>query len=127
MNIFAIIAFAVLSVLAAVLLRKNLPEVALLISLAAAITIVLMTADAFSEMISNIGSIFLAEERYLTIPVKALGITLITTLTSKLCEDAGEKAIAFTVSLTGKIGVLLTAIPLFSELAELLMRILKLE
>lgn len=126
MNLFSAIAVAAFSAFAALLLKKHSPEIALLVSLSGAITAAVIVMEGVSQLLSGLGVVFLAEEKYLTIPIKALGVTLISTVSSKLCEDAGEKAMAFTVTLAGKTAVLITAIPLFYELTELLTRILKL-
>lgn len=127
MNLFPAVAVAIFSAFAALLLKKNTPEIALLVSLSGAVAVAVIVMDIISQLVSGIGVAFLSEEKYLTIPVKALGITLLSSVSSKLCEDAGEKAMAFTVSLAGRTAVMLAALPLFSELTELLMRILKLE
>lgn len=127
MNIFPAVAVAVFSVFMALLLKKRTPEIALLISLSGAVIAALSAVEGLSRIVSDIGSTFTADEKYLIIPLKSLGITLISSVASKLCEDAGEKAVAFTVLLAGKTAVLLTAMPLFYELIELLARILKIE
>ena len=127
MSLFSAMAVAAFSAFAALLLKKNSPEIALLVSLSGAVAAAVIVMDGISQLLSGFGVVFLVEEKYLTIPIKALGVTLISTVSSKLCEDAGEKAMAFTVTLAGKTAVLITAIPLFSELTELLTRILKLK
>ena len=51
---------------------------------------------------------------------KAVGICCVTQLAADLCRDAGESAMASGILLTGKVTLLLLAIPLFSPLKQML-------
>lgn len=53
---------------------------------------------------------------YLKILFKALGISIITNLTSELAQDLGMGSVAGKVEFAGKIGILLSAIPVYDKL-----------
>lgn len=128
MNMMLIAAVAAASVLTAVMVRKYSPDIALVLSIAGAVVVTLFSLEGLSELIDETKVIASSiNPDYFSVPVKALGISLLTTATSKLCEDAGDKAIAFTVTFAGKTAVLISAMPLFSELIGMLSGILKLE
>ena len=56
---------------------------------------------------------------YAVILFKALGICWLAQFAADSCRDAGESALASKVELAGKTAVLLTTLPLFSAVAEL--------
>lgn len=61
---------------------------------------------------------------YLKILTKALGITIITSLTSELALDMGMDGISRKVEFFGKVCVLLSALPIYDELISVVNGIL---
>jgi len=57
--------------------------------------------------------------KYIPILVKALGIALTVQITSDICRDSGEGAIAERVELFGKAEILVLCIPLITDLISL--------
>ena len=55
---------------------------------------------------------------------KAIGICCVTQLAADVCADAGESAMATAVMLTGKIALLVLALPLIAPLRNLLEEVL---
>ena len=55
-----------------------------------------------------------------SVMLKAVGLTGVGQLASRLCKDAGEAALAVRVELASKIAVLGAAMPLMSKLFEFL-------
>ena len=55
---------------------------------------------------------------------KAIGICCITQLAADVCRDAGESALTTAVLLTGKIALLLLALPMIAPLTKLLEEVL---
>ena len=50
---------------------------------------------------------------------KALGIALLTEICANICKECGESSLATGVELTGKIEILLLALPMISEILEI--------
>lgn len=48
--------------------------------------------------------------------LKAVGMTILGQLAAALCKDAGESALAYTVQLAAKVGVLAVSLPLLTQL-----------
>ncbi len=59
-------------------------------------------------------------ELCITVMLKAVGLTVVGQLASRLCKDAGESALSYGVELASKIAVLGAAMPLMSKLFEFL-------
>lgn len=128
MDIFRIVGFAVVAALLAVLLRSYRAEYAMLIGLGAGAMILIVVIGAATPVFTQIRSLMdqaHVDSRYVTILLKALGICFLTQLACDCCRDAGETAIASKVEMAGKFAVLLIAMPLFLEVAELAIRLME--
>ena len=62
---------------------------------------------------------------HITAVLKAAGICLLTQLAADTCRDAGEAALAGKAELTGRLLLLLLAVPLFEELLGLVVTLLQ--
>ncbi|MBE6701397.1 MAG: hypothetical protein E7582_05875 [Ruminococcaceae bacterium] len=56
---------------------------------------------------------------YLKTMVKALGISIVANLTSELAEDLGMKSLSGKVEFAGKVAIMLSAMPVFDNLFNL--------
>ena len=62
---------------------------------------------------------------YIKIMLKILGISLIAQLLSDLCRDNGENTLANQTELSAKIIILVTALPLFTTIMDIMIGMLK--
>ena len=117
---------AAVAVTAAVLsgvLRKNTPELALLLTLAAAAAVLLALAEPVRELMT-----FLTElgersgvSKELFVPLyKTVGIALVVKVGGELCRDAGEGAMAGLVEMAGAFAAILVSLPLFRAAWQML-------
>ena len=51
--------------------------------------------------------------------IKSLGICYITQLAADTCKDAGEGAMAGRIELSGRVAVLILALPMFTALLQI--------
>lgn len=117
MNIFAAIAISVTGAILILVLKKKNPEISFVLSVCVVIVLLLAAISKMPELISKLEYFARAyDTSYLAVPLKALGISLAAGVTASLCEDAGEKSIAFAVKTVSKISIILVALPLFEEL-----------
>ena len=72
--------------------------------------------------ISNEMSVLLP---YIKIMLKILGISMIAQLLSDLCRDNGENTLANQTELSAKIIILVTALPLFTTIMDIMIGMLK--
>ncbi|MDE7288165.1 MAG: stage III sporulation protein AD [Oscillospiraceae bacterium] len=102
-------------------------EYALYIKLAAAaavMSMIIIFVSPIAETIRNIYSRAGADEEYLTVLFKALGICYITQFACDICKDSGENALATQAELAGKISLMVIALPLFESLANIVARLI---
>lgn len=107
----------------AALLKKNSPELALLLALAACAAVLLAlvrgveTVTAFVREVMQWGGV----ESALFEPLfKTVAIALISRTGADLCRDAGEGAMASLVETAGAFGAVVVSLPLFGAVWELL-------
>ena len=62
---------------------------------------------------------------YIKIMLKILGISMIAQLLSDLCRDNGENTLADQTELSAKIIILVTALPLFTTIMDIMIGMLK--
>lgn len=122
MLVFKIAALAVIAAILAVLLKRYRPEIALQVSIAAGLLIlfaVIEQVTGIMESILGIAESFGLATSYLNIIFKVIGISYIAQFAAQTCRDAGEGAIAEKVELAAKILLLTLALPIVTELLQL--------
>ena len=96
-------------------------EYSVYIKLAAAIavlSVILLYISPITETIYVLYEKSGADEEYLTILFKALGICYISQFASDICKDCGEATLAVQAEIAGKTALMLLALPLFNTLSE---------
>lgn len=121
-------ALCVVGALLALVLKKGTPEIALLLTLGAAVVVLLFLAGTIQELMAFLEE--LAEQSgvspALFVPLyKTVGIALVVKVGSSLCRDAGESALAAVVETAGAVCALLVALPLLRAVLSLLLELMQ--
>jgi len=102
-------------------LRVHRPEIAAAVALAAGVTALLMTVEAFSSVTEGVRR-FIAlaamEGETAAIVLRAAGITIISELGGQLCCDAGESALAGRIRLAVRVVMLAIAMPVIIQITD---------
>lgn len=61
----------------------------------------------------------LAGGERISVVVRALGVTYLTSTAAEICRSAGESSVGSTIETAGRVEILLMCIPLFRELLDL--------
>ncbi|MBQ1339146.1 MAG: hypothetical protein IIY35_00790 [Ruminococcus sp.] len=122
-NSFSVAMFCICGTSMAVLLRQYSREQAMLAALAAC-TVILGGFIAFAEPImSEIRDIFEQagiSESYVSLIFKAAAICFITQITSEICRDSGESAIASAAELWGRGALTFMSLPVIRVLLDMI-------
>ena len=120
-----VIKSAVAAVIAAILslaIRKNTPELSLVLGLTAAMLAILFAVQVISPVLDFLTELkektMLAPEIYIPV-LKCLGIGIITQIGAGICRDAGQSAAATGVELCGTAAAMLCTIPLVRSILEI--------
>ena len=116
-------AVGVTAVVLSAVLRKNTPELALLLVLAAGVWMLVLVADGLGAVVALMEE--LADqaglsETLLEPVVKTVALSILTRLTAEICRSAGEGGVAAFVETAGTVLALLTALPLVRAVAQLM-------
>lgn len=120
-------ATALLGGLIAVFLKREAGEIALLLSIATTVLLLVLVGAAAVEILNLLRDLARqasVSDALLTPMLKVLGIEVVTNLAAHICQDAGEGGIASTVELAGAICALYTAIPVIQAVLILIEELL---
>lgn len=114
MELFAIGVCALCAVLFAALVQKTNKEYALLISLGTAAVLLLFLLERAGPVLQQVEDLAASgplEGEAVGLMLRAVGITVVGQVVARLCKDAGESALAYTVELAARAAVLAAALP----------------
>ena len=97
------------------LIKKNSPEISLVLALAVALLVVGLGVElirAILDFATTLQDAAGLSPALITPVLKTVGIGILTRLAADICKDAGQAAIASTVELTGTVAALYIALPL---------------
>ena len=116
-------AVGVTAVVLSAVLKKNTPELALLLALAAGLWMLAQAAaglGAAVAMMRELAGQAGVSEVLLEPVVKAVALSILTKLTAEICKSAGEGGVAAFVETAGAALALLAALPLVRAVAQLM-------
>ena len=116
-------AVGVTAVVLSAVLKKNTPEMALLLALAAGLWMLDQSAvglGAAAAMMRELAGQAEVSEVLLEPVVKTVALSILTRLTAEICRSAGEGGVAAFVETAGAALALLAALPLVRAVAQLM-------
>lgn len=123
MSIFSVCAAAILTAVFALMLRAQSPHSAMLLSVASGTVIILCMLKSMPETLTGIravideGGIDAAD---IAVLFKVMGICFVTEFTCDCVTEAGLMSLSTNISFAGKLLVLLTALPLFQNILDVI-------
>ncbi len=124
MEIMQIVAIGVLSTVLAITVKRQSPDMALMISIAACVLLFLLVLPMLTEtvgILSRIGSMLDGGMPYIGAAVKVIGVAYMAELGASVCKDAGESAVAAKIELAGRVTLLLLAMPVLTDLVNIIL------
>lgn len=121
-ELLKIIAIALVTVFANILVKQTKPEISMLITIAGSILIIVMSVDALSKVISSFYEIFQktgVEASLLSPLFKIIAIGYIAEFGANICLDAGASSIADKILFVAKITILIIALPIINTVIDL--------
>ena len=116
-------AVGVTAVVLSAVLRKNTPELALLLALAAGRWMLALTAEglgAVAALIQELADQAGLSEALLEPVMKTVALSILTKLTVEICRSAGEGGVAAFVETAGAVLALTVALPLVRAVAQMM-------
>lgn len=126
MSFQAVLGFALIVTILLVLLRKQHPEVAVLLGIAATALIMVALMKNISQILNVFETVALKsnlELKYLKLIIKIIGFAYLAGFGAQICKDAGEGGMASKIEFAGKIFILGMGLPVLVSLLELILKI----
>lgn len=118
--LFKIVLMTVIVLALMGIVRERLPEFAAVITVAAAVMLVIAAIPMLNSLIGYADKIMASSDiTYLVMPViKVLIITTIVKAVSDMCIDSGEKTVGYLVELAGMAAAILSILPMVMSLMD---------
>ena len=119
MGIFQVVATGVLGAVLAITIKKQSPEIALIITIASSVLIFLMVLPMLTEVIgvlSHVGTMLDGGMEYMALAFRVIGVAYMAELGASVCTDAGETAIAAKIDLGGRVIIMVLAMPVVMDI-----------
>lgn len=127
MEILQVVALGLVVAVFAVLLRRDRPELALVLALGFGVIIFILVLGKLGAIITvfqDVTQRAQVDELYLVTLLKILGIAYIAEFGAQVCRDSGEGTVASKIELAGKVLILIMALPIFAAILEVIVRLL---
>lgn len=116
-------AVGVTAVVLSAVLKKNTPELAVLLTVSAGLWMLLLVADGLRAVVllmEELAGQAGISEVLLEPVIKTVALSILTKLTVEICRSAGEGGVAAFVETAGAVLALLVALPLVRAVSQLM-------
>lgn len=121
-GIAAICGLVLLALVMSLVLKKDAPVIAFLLTLTAGVLISLYALRAAGSAVQHISVLLeqggITANLYLPV-VKTVGVAIVVRILSALCKDAGQSALAAKVEIVGAVLALSMCLPLLEQVLQL--------
>lgn len=127
MEIIKIVAFVFLSLFIVMIFKDRRNDLAVQVSIVAGVIIFIFMLTKITVVLEFIQKLAVdahIDAVYLTTVFKILGIAYLATFSSEICRDAGESSLASKVEFSGKILILVLAIPILMAVLQSILKIM---
>ena len=126
-ELIKIVAVALVTVFAHMLIRQTKPEIAMIISLVGSILIIIMVVDALSSITASFFEIFKTtgvDSSLITPLLKIIAIGYIAEFGANICVDAGAGSVADKILFSAKLIILIVALPIITTVIDMVVALL---
>ncbi len=128
MEIVKVVISAILIVFVIIIIKQIKPELAIGITILGSISLLLYILSFFSPIVEIFDKIINStglNTNLFTILLKIIGIGYLVEFCADICSDSGNSAIANKVILGGKVFIFILAIPIITDLFDIIIQLLE--
>lgn len=121
MSVIQVAVLGIVGVLFCLQIKKEKPEYAVYLSMAAGVLIFGRMIGLLEQVIGDVKSIYAGlnlKASYLVTILRMIGITYIAEFSSNICKDAGYGTLASQIEIFGKLAILTLSMPIVLALIE---------
>lgn len=126
-ELLKILAVALVTVFAHILIKQIKPEIAMLITIVGSVLIIVMAVNVLNSVISSFYKIFQqtgVESSLLTPLIKIVAIGYIAEFGANICADAGANSVADKILFSAKLIILVIALPIITTVIDMVVALL---
>lgn len=127
MEIFKIIAFAVVALFVITVLKSlKRDDFALVVTIIASVImfgLLLLKIEDIVKLITSVITKAGINKEYLVLLLKVTGVSYIVELATNICKDAGSSSLASKVEMLGKISIVILTIPILTSVLNVVLEI----
>ena len=127
MEILKVVMVAILIIFVIAIVKQIKPELAVAIMILGSIILIIYILSFFSPIVATIETIInttgLDKNMFVTL-LKIIGIGYLVEFCADICNDSGNSAIANKVILGGKVFIFILAIPIITDLFNIIIELL---
>ena len=127
-DVISVCLIGVMSSVLSLMLKKDRPEFSLIISLSSGALILLLilpAARGAAEVLLNISDIAGISSEYISVIIKSCVIAMITGVCASTCRDAGNSSLAVKLEITGRVAIIILAVPVINTLFNVILSVIK--
>lgn len=126
-ELLKIIAIALVTVFAHILVKQTKPEIAILISIVGSMIIIIMAVNILSSVVASVYQIFQTtgvDSALLTPLLKMVAIGYIAEFGANICSDAGAASVADKILFAAKLIILVISLPVITTVVDMVVELL---
>lgn len=123
MDITQIGMIGLISAILILTLKRESPQIALVISMATGVLLMILILPKLSvtiDMLEDLISQMNVDIKYISIIIKIIGIVYIAEFCSQICIDSGESSIASKIELGAKVLIIASSMPIVLGLLDMI-------
>lgn len=116
-------ALVLICAMVCLLLKKNTPELSMLLSTAGILVVLaagISVAQGFRELVAEVQRIVSHSDMLIAPVMKCIGIGLVTKMAAELCRDSSQSSAAAAIDMVGAFCAIATSLPLFMSMLRLI-------
>ena len=126
-ELLKIVAIALVTIFAHMLVKQTKPEIAMLISIVGSVLIIIMVVNTLGSLVQSFYYIFKStgvDASLLTPLLKIIAIGYIAEFGANICLDAGASSVADKILFAAKLIILLMALPIITKVVDMVVALL---
>lgn len=127
MHILQLVGIGLTATVLVALLRPHTPQIAMALALLAGTILLLSVIPSMEKVISMLNDMATSakiDRGFLTTVLKIIGIAYIVEFAAQIARDAQESALAGRIELAGKVGIVILALPIITDVVDSLIHLL---
>ncbi|MBQ9993566.1 MAG: hypothetical protein IJP17_02530 [Clostridia bacterium] len=127
MDIFAYLSCGLVACVLIVIVRQYRADMAVVLSIGAGVVMLAFALSSLAPVMTGLRDIVESAgvgEEWLSVIVKAFGISVKEQLAADVCRDVGESSLAGKIEIGGRVAILAVSLPLFQKVLELSAKII---